>query len=419
MGIRTQLSVDFAAISFLILYPLYFFYNAAIAFGYISPVFGDRGAVLYGAYSVIVTLIYITCFAPLAKDVRFQTIWLMKLLYIFVGWFLFWVSLNYLFNRDSYVDASSFKLFCCLIMLLANFAIGCHLGLMIKWFRVVLLVLWFCMLVFVLSTFDHETLSVHGGLYRDEIKGLEGLENFASYQGFARSALLTSFIILAITKTFAIRLLVEAISLVILFFLSARSELVGFLFAVMVFESLVSLKKPSRIFVLAFFGCFAAIFLAYFNNSFLPDISDSRVAALSDLADDHSWQMRSDFNDRAFMQIIDNPLFGKFGGEYYEGIGAEGTYAHNILSVWVSLGLPGFLLYLSLLLGSFLVAMKNVFRTGGNSDLWNLTLLTSVTALLLSLFAKSIHEVWFALVLGLLVNVGREELRLPGRRTLE
>jgi hypothetical protein len=411
---RRRLSQHLAAISFLILYPVFFFYNAGIAFGYIRPVLGG----LYGAYSLIVVSIYAIILTPFAEDIRFHTAWIMKLSYIFVGWISFWVSFNYLFNEDPYADTASMVLFGVLIQMLANFAIGVYLNLNAKWFIVSIFVLLLCMLVFVLSTFDRETLSVHGGLYWGEAKDLVDPESFATYQQFARSTLLTSFIVFAIFNNFMIRLLVAFISTVILFLLSARSEIVGFLFAVMVFEILISLGKPSRIFVLASLGFFMAIFLAFVDNSFVRDLSGSRIMALGDLDRDSSWQIRSEFSHRALMQIIDNPLFGKFAGEYYEGLGEEGTYAHNILSAWVSLGLPGFLLYLSLLLGSFLVAIRRVIVTKGNSDLWNLALLTSVTALLLSFSAKSFAEPWFGLVFGLVLNVSREESRSSQKRAL-
>jgi O-antigen ligase len=365
---------------------------------------------VYGAYSLIVTSLYVISLAPLSPDARFPAMWMKKLFFIFVGWSIFWILLNYSLDSVPYADAASITLVNFLIQLTANFAIGCYLSLTdTKWFRISILASWICMFVFVLVKLDPDTLSVHGGLYWGEARGLADPKSFATYQGFARSALLTSFILLAITKTFLMRLLIATISSITLFLLSARSELVGFVFALAVFEILVSLRKPSRVFVLALLGLIGAIFLTYFGESLLNDVSDSRITALGHLGEDHSWQLRLELSHRAFTQVMDNPLLGSFGGEYYDGTGEEGYYAHNILSAWVSLGLPGFLLYLSLLLGTFGVALKRAFGTKGNSDLWNLALLTSVTALLLSFSAKSIFESWFGLAFGLVLNVAGEE----------
>jgi hypothetical protein len=409
------MSQHLAEISFLILYPLFFFYNAAIAFGYISPALGG----LYGPYSLMVTSLYAIMLLPLARDIRSPAIWINKLFIIFIGWILFWTFLNYAFNTDHYVDAASTNLMGFLIQLITNFLIGYYLTLSAsnaKWFTSVVFVLWLCMFVFVLKTFDVETLSVHGALYWGEDKGLADPESFASYQGFARSSLLTSFILVAMTKHFVRRLLIEAISVITLFLLSARSEIVGFLSAVALFEILISVKRPSRFAGLAVFGFFMTISIVYFSDSTMPDLSGSRITLLEDLDRDNSWQLRRQFSHRAFEQIMDNPLFGKFGGEYYEGLGQEGTYAHNILSAWVSLGLPGFSLYLSLLVGSFLVSMKRTFDTRGLSNLWNLAMLTSVSALMLSLSAKDVYESWFGLVFGLVLNVSKAELQSSPKR---
>jgi hypothetical protein len=52
---------------------------------------------------------------------------------------------------------------------------------------------------------------------------------------------------------------------------------------------------------------------------------------------------RITLTDNALQLLAGKPFFGAFG-EY-----EPGSYAHNIISVWVDLGLPGFMLY-SLLL---------------------------------------------------------------------
>jgi hypothetical protein len=403
---KRNISRYFAEISFFVLYPAFFFYNAAIAFGYIPPIFGG----LYGLYCLVLTSVS-AINVSVSRSVTPLGTWIDKLFNMFVGWCLLWMLVNYALDYNPYVDASSYNLLNFIFQLVANFLIGCFLyNNRTKWFADLILVSWFCMFFFALVTFDPVTLSVHGALYWGDDKDLADPKSFATYQGFARSALLTSFIIVARMKQFVTRVVIEVISLIILFLLSARSELVGFLCAVMLLEILVSLKNARRIANLAFLGVIT-ISLLYFSSSVFPDVSGSRISLLADLDKDRSWQIRREFSNRAFAQILDNPLFGKYGGEYDEWLGQEGTYAHNILSAWVSLGLPGFLLYLSLLVGSFLVAMRKVNDTKGNSESCNFLLLSSCTALLLSFTAKSVTESWFGLVFGLVLSVTREEWR--------
>jgi hypothetical protein len=407
---KRELGQHLAAIGFLMLYPVFFFYHAAIAFGYIAPLLGG----LYGLCSLIVALFYVISLAVPDQDSPSQAHWIKELFFIFVVWSVFWISLNYAANSEPDVGEASTNLFNFVSQLIANFAIGFYLSLIdTKWFKIALLTFLLCMLVFVLLAFDPGTLSVHGALYYGWAQGLADPNSFATYQEFARSTMLTSFVLLAITKQLIRRLLITAITTTTLFLLAARSEIVGFISAVAVLEILFSLKRPGRIFVFAALGFVLAILA-----SFLGDVSGSRVLALNDLGRDTSWQSRKELTDRAIAQIMDNPLFGKFGGDHDEGTGEGGNYAHNILSAWVSLGLPGFLLYLSLLLGSFFCVAQRAFATKSNSDLWNLALLTSITALLLSFFAKSVSEAWFGLVFGLVLNVAREEWQSSQEREL-
>ena len=64
---------------------------------------------------------------------------------------------------------------------------------------------------------------------------------------------------------------------------------------------------------------------------------------------------------KALQQIAENPLMGKFGGHVLTedtgkfAKGHAGRYAHNAFSAWVSYGLAGFLMYVSLTLFCFLI----------------------------------------------------------------
>jgi O-antigen ligase len=79
-------------------------------------------------------------------------------------------------------------------------------------------------------------------------------------------------------------------------------------------------------------------------------LPDNRMVQLFDLSENTSWESRNELLDQALSTIASNPLLGDYGS--YAKVATftgAGDYAHNILSAWVDLGLPGFV-YLCLLL---------------------------------------------------------------------
>jgi hypothetical protein len=92
---------------------------------------------------------------------------------------------------------------------------------------------------------------------------------------------------------------------------------------------------------------------------------------------------RITLTDNALQLLAGKPFFGAFG-EY-----EPGSYAHNIISVWVDLGLPGFMLYSLLLFipsASVLYLLKiRKIKTG---ILSTIAFMCCVSIILL-LFAKS------------------------------
>lgn len=129
--------------------------------------------------------------------------------------------------------------------------------------------------------------------------------------------------------------------LICLNIIGARTEMISFLFIIIIFE-IFSRPKKYRIILLALLLLFFLFFLLI-GKDILNFVGLEKISVLFNLEKDESWIERNDFLNKGIYTIKNNFLFGKYGS--YD----EGKYIHNILSAWVDLGIFGFLaLFLSL-----------------------------------------------------------------------
>jgi hypothetical protein len=170
----------------------------------------------------------------------------------------------------------------------------------------------------------------------------------ATYQGLARMFLLSVIVIIAFTQSRYARFLYYLNAAVVIFLLGARSEVAGVLVFAAGFEwSLLNRKGLVLFLTVLFLFAGAAMLIAFLPllNELLPD---SRVLSLlMDYQADGSVQERWELNQFAMKIINANPFFGSYGS--YVEIGGVGSYAHNILSAWVDIGVAGFVLMLALI----------------------------------------------------------------------
>ncbi|MGZ5182634.1 MAG: hypothetical protein ACXWC2_19320 [Ramlibacter sp.] len=175
--------------------------------------------------------------------------------------------------------------------------------------------------------------------------GAEGLakdsaaDSLATYQGFARSYLVTYMAVIAYTRSLALRWLLHLSGAATLFINTARSEFVALLFVVPIIEFYYSRHK--MVFVLL--GMLALGVGSLYFDQVLAALPNSRILELLDLSQSTSAIKRHHLTENALQSIRAHPLMGDYGS--YE----PGYYSHNILSAWVDLGLFG-LIYLSALL---------------------------------------------------------------------
>ena len=236
-----------------------------------------------------------------------------------------------------------------------------------------------------------------------------GAEFGASYQGFARSALVVSILALLSQRSFAPRAIVVVFSLIVVWFLGARSELVGLAVATLLYFGVIGLRSRSVQISGAVLVPVIAL-LAAFN---LEVMEGSRHMQLLTLADASSWQARLAMNEVAVMQIRDSPVLGAFGG-HISSFGSSGAYAHNALSAWVSYGLGGFFGYMTITLFATGHSLRRVMWKGDSALPWVSAAVFGMVVLVLVITTKSVFWPLPAFAWGLYGNAllsktGREE----------
>ncbi|HEX2839819.1 O-antigen ligase family protein [Hyphomicrobium sp.] len=223
-------------------------------------------------------------------------------------------------------------------------------------------------------------------------------KEFASYQGFSRSFVFASMVLLALQKTTWQRAILAAFSIAIAFLMAARSELVALIFAVALVEFIRASRTPQGLTLLAI-ACLLAGLLPFILD--YGALTESRQMQLLDLSKSSSWSTRTEYATSAWEQIVASPISGQFGGHFLVGTPDGGSYAHNALSCWVSFGLIGFVLYIGIAVATTIVSLVGFFRSMDSE--WQLSLYLNASSLLMIVFAKPVFWPFIALGWGLCI----------------
>lgn len=160
----------------------------------------------------------------------------------------------------------------------------------------------------------------------------------ATYQGLAHAFFLSVCAVTPFSKTLAVRLLLYVNALVVLFFLGSRSDMLALFLFILIFEWVRSKNWTRQLLIYA--GAVGLILLLI--PWLLAEMPDNRILGLLEFKADTSVQVRTGQIKFALDQIRSSPFTGAYGS--YMSLGGSGHYAHNALSAWVDLGLPGMLL---------------------------------------------------------------------------
>ncbi|MET0857497.1 MAG: hypothetical protein ABWY27_12155, partial [Telluria sp.] len=182
--------------------------------------------------------------------------------------------------------------------------------------------------------------SVDGRFYLGGLGLAKDPASLATYQGFARSYLVTFLPIIAYTRSLPLRVLLYALGTATLFLNSARSEFAALLFAIPIIEFCFTRQKLLFVIVLA---SLAGLVIMNFE-ALLAQLPNNRILELLDLSHSTSAIARHHLSERALQTISSYPIFGDYGSY------APGHYSHNVLSAWVDLGIFGFVFLLALLI---------------------------------------------------------------------
>lgn len=165
-------------------------------------------------------------------------------------------------------------------------------------------------------------------------------ESVATYQGFSRSYLVVYLVVGARLQRGSARLALYLLASATLYVNGARSEFVAMLSSVPLIE-LYRARQRAHLLVLLCALALAVKLALVYGTQYLPE---NRTLELLDLSQSSSATLRHQLTVQALETIAHYPLQGSYASY------APGSYAHNILSAWVDLGLFGFLALVALLL---------------------------------------------------------------------
>jgi hypothetical protein len=209
---------------------------------------------------------------------------------------------------------------------------------------------------------------------------------------------MVGLVLLSVLRGIGKSILVLFLLLISLFFIGARSELVGVVAVLPFIAYLHFRRKPLLTVSIAM--VLALMVVSFVINNF-DRLSASRQFQVFDLSESSSVIARNKFSDSAITSILKSPILGDFGGQVRD-YNSIGSYAHNILSVWRQVGIFGLLVYvLLLLIPVFLSLRKLQSKTVGDEDLPRITASISIFSLVLILGAKPFFWAFPALAWGL------------------
>lgn len=231
---------------------------------------------------------------------------------------------------------------------------------------------------------------------------LFGAENISTYQGFSRSLMVTSIVLLSVIQRPGARIALSAATVALLFLTIARSEFAAFTLTMFVIEVARGIRKPIGLAILCGWGLIGLLGV----TAVFDVIAQSRQLQLFDLSHATSWIGRKEYYAVALEQIMDSPLLGYFGGHYIE-TREIGGYAHNALSAWVSFGALGFVIYVGLT--AWAAIRSGLWMMGRPTERQCLSAYLNISALILIMTAKSIFWPVVALGWGVYAAARRED----------
>ena len=321
---RAQLIADAA---FFALFPGFFFYHTLLGTGTIRAFLGGYFSPLSFLFALPLAAILFSHYKVNSRCISSLEIHCM----IFISYFLTIVIFNSVAGANRAIVV---KHLLCILFMVNSFIIFSNIDFSSPTFRLGALAALLGMSTIAFS------YSVNGVFYLGALGVAKDADSLATYQGFARSYLVTVLPLVAFTRSLALRLPLYALGVATLFVNTARSEFVAFLFVIPVIEFYFSRRKT--LFILA--AVLICVWLNIYLEQLLAVVPDNRILELLDLSHSSSASKRHHLSAHAIQTIMTHPFMGDYASY------APGYYAHNILSAWVDLGLFGFIYIIAILI---------------------------------------------------------------------
>ncbi|MGE3362319.1 MAG: O-antigen ligase family protein [Rhizobiaceae bacterium] len=375
-----------AQLSFLVLFPGFFLWQAALLKG-LTPLSIN----LFAEASVAALLLFVAALLPASRKV-FSTPVFSTCLFVMMAWCGLWTLGTWMLAPDVPPGAIvqvviTYMNWIVLIM------IGLFLDVDDRAFRRALWLAIIACFIIALVNFDGSTTK-----FSDDPEQ-------SVYQGLARSVALSAAVLIAGFRDGFARVVLIVLALGFLFIVGARSELAAMTLAFGGYELIRLFLRPSGLKTIVPCIVIGALALLFWRESILAAIQDSRQLQLLDLEDSTSWQARQMFSEYAWATIEAHPIAGEFGSHFnvpVEESEQGGAYAHSILSAWVSFGLVGFILYLTPNVIAVAMAARQAFaRT--TTSLWRMAFYMTVSSMILLVAAKPIFWPTPAIGWGLII----------------
>ncbi|AHE99991.1 hypothetical protein [Thioalkalivibrio paradoxus] len=369
---KTKLLEALAGTGFIILFPGFLLYHLGVAYR-IIPAFA---AGLFGYASVAFFALFVFTFPFLWKRAKAAPFFWLTI--VFLAYIVALSGFYYFLVPDELTRIAAVQSFQTVVFWGALVFVGFFLPWRSPWLAWSLLVfataLVLYLVFYVITT---------GAVMFDARRVLTG-EGVASYQGFARSAVVVFLFLVAVYSAARARLLLVVTGAFALFVLGARAELYGFLAVVLMFALLRSLASVKQLvgFSFGFFVIGVALFMG------VEYWEQSRQFHVLDLGAASSWIARMELQALAVEQILASPFVGEFGG--HVRFDSVGGYAHNALSAWVNYGFLGFLIFSYLTFAGALGSGLKIWREKTVPAYWELAFLFNAFSLVLVVVAKSV-----------------------------
>ena len=364
-----------ALVAFLVLFPGFFVYHFSVGLTPMAPLLG--GLFGYASVVILVCVMLVSSFGfRYVGKSQPHYVWLVYCFIIYAG---LWTFVHFaLLNEESYIYTAALQAAATWMFLFVLFWVAYELPISSVVLRKGL---WMFLVAVTLFVLGYVLATGNAMFYARQ---LFGVENIATYQGFARSVFVAALALFAVARTFGAQIVILIMGVFTLFVLGARSELMGFVFAVGLVMILAS-RANWKYIAVPVAGLLVMVLVLGLLGEWL---GSSRQAELLDLSESGSWARRVELQTTALGQIASSWVLGDFGGH----VRAEsiGGYAHSAISAWVSLGVLGFVVYVCLTVWAWVHSGYRVLRHGMSDREWVVAFLFGSAVLLLIVAAKSV-----------------------------